>query len=442
MKRKIMERLNAWRKEEKKRPLVLTGTRQAGKTWLLRDFGQHSFRHLAYFHLETDQGLRAYFEQEKEPAHLLEYLETQAQVPVLPGSTLVILDELQACPAAREALGGFAAEFPEYAVAAAERTPGPYPLPPLAPADAQVERLLVMDFEEFLWACREVALAREIREHFAELRPMEKKAHQQALRLFRLYLAAGGFPGAVEHYRQERSLLGIPDIHSKIRQLDLADISCAASGEIRGAARSSYLSIPQQLEKENPCFQYRVARKGSTRGMLDNGIRWLSGQGMALLQPERTGMPQGETQRADKDREWAACSGEQNTLPKRFRLYARDAGLCTAGLEIPAASLLRLERSLAVQRVVENALAVGFAQNGYHIASWSSGNKASLPFLLERDGEETVVDLHFEERKKSRSLFEYRKQGGNPARAYRVSEENFRRTEDYDQVPYYAAFCI
>ena len=365
------------------------------------------------------------FQTGNSPSIFFEFLEVYSGIPIYRRRPLVILDGLQACPAARDALGRFAAEFPGYSIAAAEQVSDAQTLPPLAPADAQVESLHVLDFEEFLWACREVSLAREIREHFLSQTPMERKLHQQALRLFRLYLVTGGFPGAVERYRQEHSLLGIPDIHSKVRQLDLEDISAGTGKEERNATRACYFSLPQQLRKANPCFQYRAARRGSTRAGMGQGIQWVCAHQLALRQPEAP----------------AGYSGE-GTAPARFRLYFRDVGLCATAMGVPASSLLRLERTLAVQRVVENTLAVTFAGNGYRLSYWSSGNKAVLAFLLEKGEEWIAIDMHFEEDKKSRSLFEFQKQAGRAEWTYRISEENFKRTERYSQIPYYAAFCI
>lgn len=440
MKRKLTDTLLSWKKAEKKRPLVLTGTRQTGKTWLLQDFGRRYFRHQAYFHLETDQALQRYFAQEQEPAHLLEFLEAHSHTPVLPDQTLVILDGLQACPAAREALAGFAAEFPEYAIAGVQRLPGTMPLAPLAPADAQVEELKGMDFEEFLWACREVSLSKEIREHFLNREPMGKRAHQQALHLFRIYLITGGFPAAVQTYRENHSLLGIPDVHSKIRQMDLEDITSGITREHRNAARSVYLSLPRQLQKENPCFQYRIAAKGSTRTTMTEGLQWIEKNGLALgVQEWRIA----EEENSVKN-ESSELQREEQTpffFSHRFQLYSRDAGLCSTEMGIAPSRLLQLERSLPVQRIVENSLAVTFASNGYRLFYWNSGNKAKLPFLLEKEGKQLTIDVHFEEGKKSRSLFEYQKRYGM-GQAYRVSEQNFLQRDAYYQIPYYAAFCI
>lgn len=445
MRRKMTDTMLLWKKEEKKSPLIITGTRQTGKTWLLQDFGKRYYRYQAYFHLETDMALQAYFSREKEPSRLLEFLEAHSHTPILPGNTLIILDELQTCPAAWEALGGFAAEFPEYAIVGAQRTPGPFVLPPLAPADAQVEELNVMSFEEFLWACREVSLAKEIREHFQNGEALEKKLHQQALHLFRIYLITGGFPAAVKTYREEHSLLGIPDIHSKIRQMDLEDIAAGISRKNRNAARSSYSTLPRQLQKENPCFQYRVASKGSTRSTMSEGIRWITQNGLVLEVKEWTS---GENDSYSCQN--LKYESTEQLLPKeqvqepsshRFRLYARDAGLCATGMGIAPSSLLQLERSRSIHRAVENCLAVTFSISGYKMSYWSSGNKALLPFILDKNGEQIAVDVHFEENKKSRSLFEYQKHY-RPDRAYRISELGFKQHEHYYQIPYYAAFCI
>lgn len=418
MRRKMMDTLFMWKKEPRKCPLVLRGTRQSGKTWLLKEFGQRYFSRVAYFHLETDAVLRKYFEEEQEPAHLLEFLEVHGGVPIHGGETLVILDEIQASPGARAALGGFSAEFPGYSIVAAERTPGKGNLPEYAPADARVETLYPMDFEEFLWACREVALAKEIREHFFLKEPLKKDAHRQALHLFRVYLITGGMPSAVREYRESHSLLGIGDVHSKLVQMDLADIYACSAKENRAGIRATYRSLPAQLKKENPCFQYRLAQKGGTKKQLEEGLLWIEKHQLA----------------------WRLNENSGNT-PTRFRLYPRDVGLCATGMNILPASLLQFERTPAIQHLVEVYLAMAFARNEYHLSYWTSGNKAELPFLLEKENRIIAIDLHFWENRKSRSLFEYQRVWPNH-KAYRISEENFKSLEKAEQIPYYATFCI
>lgn len=416
MKRKMMDTLLLWKRDTQHRPLVLQGARQTGKTWLLREFGRRYYPRQAYFHLGTDAMVRSYFEQEADPVCLLEFLEVHGNLPIHPTETLVILDDIQECPAAWSALASFAAELPGYSIVAVLRTPGPYPLPKLQTADAQVERLHALDFEEFLWACREVALAKEIRGHYRSQTPLNKEAHQRGLRLFASYLAIGGLPAAVLAYRCDRSFLGVPDILSKIRHMDLEDITRCCPREFRAAARACYWSLPLQLQKENPCFQYRVAQKGGTRSSMDESIQWLAAQHMAVMvrETEETG--------------------------HHFKLYPRDVGLCSVGMELSAASLLRMEISLPIRHLVESCLAAAFESYGYGLSYWTSGNKASLPFLVYKQGEVTAIDLHFDKSKKSRSLFEYQKTHNTAA--IRISSSPFSRSQRFYEVPCYACFCI
>lgn len=416
MKRKRMDVLLTWKKDPRRRPLVLRGTRQTGKTWLLREFGARYYPKQAYFNLGTDAPLCAYLEQERDPASLLEFLEVHGQVPIRSAETLIILDDLQECPAARRLLGAFAAEFPGISLAAAERTPAPGPLPVLPPADAQTETLYPMDFEEFLWACREVSLAKEIREHYVSRTPLNKEGHRRALHLFPAYLAVGGFPAAVLAYREEHSLLGVPDLLGKIWLMDMEDISRCREKELRAVTRVCYRSLPAQLQKENACFQCRVVQKGSTYPQLEPAIDWLAEQGLAVKIKE---------------------AGEAS---RHMRLYPRDPGLCALGMGYPAADLLRMEMTLPVCRLIETCLAASFTSRGYAPVYWSSGNKASLPFLITKEDRKTAVDIHYDPGKKSRSLFEYQK--GHPEKAIRISAAPFGDTPQFYEIPYYAAFCI
>jgi predicted AAA+ superfamily ATPase len=416
MKRNMMDVLLAWKKNPRRRPLVLRGTRQTGKSWLLREFGARYYPRQAYFHLGTDGPLRSFLDREPDPAGFLEFLEVYGKVPIRNRDTLVILDDLQECPAARQMLGALAMEFPDLSLAAAERTPAPFPLPVLSPADAQTETLYPLDFEEFLWACREVSLAKEIREHYSARTPMEKEVHTRALHLFQTYLAVGGFPAAVLAYRETHSLLGVPDLLDKLRLMDLEDISRCQEKEIRSVTRACYRSLPAQLLKENAVFQCCTVQKGSTYPQLEPGIRWLEEQGLAIR---------------------VAQSGAE---PRHFKLYPRDPGLCAAGMGELGVDLLRMERTLPVRRLTEACLAAAFAAKGYAPACWASGNKAILPFLIKRGEMEMAVDLHFDPGKKSRSLFEYQKE--HPEKALQISAQPLEDTPRFYNLPYYAVFCI
>lgn len=170
MKRKIMQKLCRWKDKEKDRkPLVLNGARQVGKTYLLKAFGEAYFENIVYINLELNRQVRSYFEENLEPEKILQFLEVFAGKKIIPGATLIILDEIQACEKALTSLKYFYEEAPEYCIAAAgsllgvaiNRKQYSFPVGKIETVD-----LYPMDFEEFLWALGKEFLAAETRRCF------------------------------------------------------------------------------------------------------------------------------------------------------------------------------------------------------------------------------------------------------------------------------------
>lgn len=417
MRRKCTEKLIIWKKSPVRKPLVLQGGRQTGKTWLLRDFGSRQYEDTIYINLETDKPVADFLQTPREPDEMLLFLESYANKPIRQGSTLLILDNLQAVPQAAKLLPGIGMEFPNYHIAAIER--GRFFCHDIN--EVEIIQLYPLDFEEFLWANMEYGLAKEIREHFLQMKPMRKALHEKAMSQFRLYLAIGGMPAAILEYRKEKKLLLVPDIQEKILQLYLADITAEAPEGTAHHARNCFLSVPAQLCKENSKFQYRQIVKGGTAKIYQVPLKWLTETGMVYQSLRKTG------------------TGNEETAA--FRLYLPDTGLSACRMGIPSYMLLLGENNRSMRGLVETFLAQCFIQNQYKLTYWDSGNQAELPFLLERDGEVIAVDFRLDAGEKVRNLSRYREccQG---KKMYLISVEDFRPREMYDIVPVYAGFCI
>lgn len=167
MRRKRTDSLIQWKKSPSRKPLILQGLRQTGKTWLLLDFGSKQYENTLYINLETDKPAADYLSIPHDPQEALLFLETYADKPLRPSTSLLILDNLQCVPQISTLLAGIALDFPHYHIAAIKK--GVYPDPDYTSNDFDILTLYPMDFEEFLWANAEFALAREIRAHFFRL---------------------------------------------------------------------------------------------------------------------------------------------------------------------------------------------------------------------------------------------------------------------------------
>lgn len=192
MKRKIEERLLAWKDKTSNRlPLIVNGARQVGKTYILRKFGVEQFKNVVYINLETNLAVASYFNDNITPERLLRYLEASTGERIVPGETLVILDEIQSCERALTSLKYFCEETPEYHIVAAGSLLGVainrqrYSFPV-----GKVETITLhpLDFEEFLWARGKEVLCEEIRRAYETMEPLPDALHQEAIELYREYL--------------------------------------------------------------------------------------------------------------------------------------------------------------------------------------------------------------------------------------------------------------
>jgi hypothetical protein len=209
MRRKCTDSLIYWKKNPGRKPLILQGLHQTGKTWLLMDFGNKQYEHTLYINLETDRSAADYLSVPHDPQEVLLFLETCAGKPLRPASSLLILDNIQCIPQISTLLTSIALDFPQYHIASIYK--GVVNSDSFSVHDFDILTLYPLDFEEFLWANAEFALTREIRNHFSDFSPMGKKLHEKALSQFRLYLIIGGMPAAIMEYKKEKKLLLVPD---------------------------------------------------------------------------------------------------------------------------------------------------------------------------------------------------------------------------------------
>ncbi|MDD7220259.1 MAG: AAA family ATPase [Clostridia bacterium] len=416
MRRKCTETLLRWKKNLHRKPLILQGIRQSGKTWLLRDFGTRQYKNTIYINLETDRSVRDYLSVPRQPQDVLLFLETYCETPLYPEDSLLILDNLQCVPGISTLLLSISLYHPQYHITAIERGfLGKYD-----ENDFEVVKLYPLDFEEFLWANSEFGLSKEIRAHYSARLPMGKELHAKALSQFQLYLVIGGMPLSILEYRKEKKLLMVPDVQQKILDLFLADIAARASEGTAHHIRKCWLSIPSQLGRSGSKFQYGQVSQNGTARLYQKPIRWLTDMGYACLCPM-----------------YKAVSEKTSS----FHLYFPDTGLCTRQLSIPAYVLLTGEETPATRACVENFLAQQFNQNGFSLSCWSSQNQAEVPFVLQKNNECIAVDYRLTPRLRKRSLS--RMKDLFPAdHMFLISTEDFRTKESYDIIPFYATFCI
>ena len=428
--RKIEQQLIQWKnKTHDRKPLLLNGARQVGKTYILREFGSKEFKNVVYINLETSLSVASYFDDAIAPERLLRYLEASANEKIIPGETLIILDEIQSCERALTALKYFCEETPEYHIAAAGSLLGVaihrqhYSFPV-----GKVETLTLhpLDFEEYLWARDKRLLAQEIRQAYQTNSPLPEALHQEATELYREYLLIGGMPACINAFLETGSFLDVSLVQREILDNYIADMAKYASNADSVRIRACYNSIPAQLAKENKKFQYKVVQKGGSAALFGTSLDWLEQAGIVL-----------KCQRIQQAVEPIAVYADLSA----FKIYMGDVGLLAMKSGISAQTILSGEGNLFMGAMTENYIAQQLAANGYDLFYWESSSTAEIDFVLQKGKEIIGVEVKKGEHVRSRSLSVFIS-NYHPACSIRFSLKNFGEKDNLKSVPLYAAFCL
>lgn len=430
MKRKIEERLLAWKDKTSNRlPLIVNGARQVGKTYILRKFGGGQFKNVVYINLETNLAVASYFNDNITPERLLRYLEASTGERIVPGETLVILDEIQSCERALTSLKYFCEETPEYHIVAAGSLLGVainrqrYSFPV-----GKVETITLhpLDFEEFLWARGKEVLCEEIRRAYETMEPLPDALHQEAIELYREYLLIGGMPACINAFLNSGSFLDVPLVQNEILDNYIADMAKYASNTDSVKIRACYNSIPAQLAKDNKKFQYKVVQKGGSAALFGASIEWLNLAGVVL-----------KCQRINQAYEPIAVYADLSA----FKLYMGDVGLLTMKSGISQQTVLSGEGNIFMGAITENYVAQQLAAKGYDLYYWESSNTAELDFVLQKDNQIVGIEVKKGEHVRSRSLSVFAN-SYKPSYSVRLSLKNFGEKDRLKAIPLYAVFCI
>lgn len=430
MKRKIEERLLVWKDKTNNRlPLIVNGARQVGKTYILRKFGAEQFKNVVYINLETNLAVASYFSDNITPERLLRYLEASTGERIIPGETLIILDEIQSCERALTSLKYFCEGTPEYHIVAAGSLLGVainrqrYSFPV---GKVETITLYPLDFEEFLWARGREALCEEIRHAYETMEPLPDALHQEAIELYREYLLIGGMPACVNAFLNSGSFLDVPLVQSEILDNYIADMAKYASNTDSVKIRACYNSIPAQLAKDNKKFQYKVIQKGGSAALFGASIEWLNLAGVVL-----------KCQRINQAYEPIAVYTDLSA----FKLYMGDVGLLIMKSGISQQTVLSGEGNTFMGAVTENYVAQQLVAKGYDLYYWESGNSAELDFVLQKYNQIIGIEVKKGEHVRSRSLSVF-VNNYKPVYSIRLSLKNFGEKENLKSIPLYAVFCV
>ena len=280
MKRTAMEKLVAWKSSDERKPMVLKGARQVGKTWLMKEFGKNYYKSFVYFNFDEEDELKSIFETNKNPQRIIELLSMIAGEKIYPEDTLIIFDEVQECPEALNALKYFKEKANEYHVIAAGSLLGTLLAKPKSYPVGMVNLLDIfpLTFEEFLEATDAPLFA--YYEGIHKEQQIEEIFHNRLLEAYNNYLIIGGMPECVSSWLKHKDPAKIAQIQRELIEVYENDFSKHNGKVNSGRILMVFRSIVTQLAKSNEKFMYGAVREGARARDFEEAIEWLVSAGM------------------------------------------------------------------------------------------------------------------------------------------------------------------
>ena len=424
--RSIIEELKGWKSRPDRKPLVLKGARQTGKTWILEHFGRTEFEHVASFNFDKDESLYEIFENTKVPERIIAQLKLHTDSPILPHKTLIIFDEIQECNKALNALKYFCEDAPEYAVVAAGSLLGVA----LSKGDSfpvgKVEfmELYPLTFKEFLKVNDEKIY--QYIEELSDIVPLPQIVTDKLTEFYRQYLVIGGMPAAVKAFMENKGMEAVKREQKFILDAYALDFSKHAESKDIPRITSIWNSIPSQLAKENRKFVYKMVKPGARARDYQDALLWLENAGLIYR--------------------IFCCTKPYLPLKSyddlsAFKIYISDIGLLRELAGLPPEAVLA---GSAIYTEFKGALAENYilqslvCQLEVLPRYWTSIGKAEVDFVVQLDMNIIPVEVKSDTRIGGKSLSVY-DSIYHPAYKIRYSLNNLKKDDNLINIPLYLA---
>jgi len=433
MERNVISSLRKWKRDKGKKPLLLEGARQTGKTWLMKKFGKLCYKNFVYFNFDDNKKLWAVFEQDLNSKRIIRELELHSGQKIIPGETLIIFDEIQECNRALVSLKYFCENAPEYHIVSAGSLLGvaihkgnSFPV-----GKVNTIKLYPMSFAEFLQATGETRLEEIVREKRFDMLHVLSGVLEEKLKY---YYFTGGMPAAVQSFIETGDLQKVRKIQKDILSDYEQDFSKHINAPDIPKVGAVWKSIPLQLAKENKQFVYREIKHGARAAQFEFAFYWLERVGLIhkVHKVETPNMPLMAYQK------------------EAFKVFMLDVGLLSAQVGLTVENLANpnaevfnhFKGALTEQFVLQELKTI---EESPVICYWANDNKkgvAEVDFLLQYNGEIIPLEAKASINLKAKSLKAYMDYF-KPKTAIRTSLANYKRHDTLLDIPLYAlAGCI
>lgn len=368
--RKISNALNSWKNEEKRKALLITGARQIGKTFSIREFGRASYKNYVEINFITEPEAAHIFDGNLDADTIIMNMTAYLRMSLEPRETLVFFDEIQECPKARTAIK-FLVEDGRFDYIESGSLLGVQyiPVQSYPVGSEQILTMYPMDFEEF---CIAIGVPGEtlsyLKDCYDQVKPVTEAVHSTMLNLFRYYVVAGGMPAVVQEFINSRDIGNVISIQNDILALYRQDVGKYAEQDSRTKIMEIFDRIPEQLDDKNRRFMLSSIKKTARQREYEASFEWLRDAGVALpcINVTEPKIP--------------LKINEQSRL---FKLYMNDVGLlCASCLENVQYAILQGRLSVNMGSILENAMAEQLKSNGFSLRYLNKQRIGELDFIV------------------------------------------------------------
>lgn len=436
--RDILNKLNDWKNAADRKPLIIQGARQIGKSWAVEEFGRRRFKHVAVFNFDKKKELKDVFSQTKDIKRLLGELELYTTVPIVAGETLLFFDEIQDCKEALNTLKYFREDAPEFDIIAAgsllgvatqrkkkkdddasddDEAANTFPVGKVSFLD-----MYPVTFREYLRMANP-RLMEQMEARLPRLEPLPEILLNQLTEQYRRYQVCGGLPKPCSNMLDNAGMAVIEQDLEDLRKSYELDFTKHVDSKDIPRIREIWRSIPSQLSRENKKFVFRTVREGARAREYESALDWLALSGM-IYRIYRTEKP-----------ELPMKHYEDLTA---FKVYALDQAVLRSMAELPPEAVLakgdilkEFKGAMAENFVLGSLLAQGFKTPHY----WTlQGNQAEVDFLIQNGLEIIPIEVKAEENVNGKSFAEYNKKY-EPRIRLRYSLLNIKRNGNLVNFP-------
>lgn len=435
LKRKIENELLNWKNTDNKKPLIIKGCRQCGKTFIVKEFAKNNYENVIYINFIESPEYASVFEESLEVDNLVMLLSALVgdKAKLVPYKTVIIFDEIQDCPEARTSLKFFK-EDGRYDIIGTGSLLGvkgygkaPRSIP--VGSEKRIE-MYPLDFEEFLWANGiSEQIIDSLKKYLQEEKPVPQALHDRMWNLFLQYAVVGGMPEAVQRFVDTKDMSEVLSIQSDIVSSYKDDMIKYASKKDKPNIRECFESIPNQLSKENKKFQYSVVKKGATASKYEGSLQWIEDAGIVsrCYNLSITELPL-----------------KGNKIDNIFKVYMCDMGLFVSMLE-PGTQYEILKGNLYGYKgaIFENLVADIFNKMGRELYYFHKDSGLEIDFIIKYKGESTLIEVKAENgNAKSVKTILKHEEKYHVKNAIKLGHYNIGRNGNILTLPSYMAFLL